>query len=574
MAKKKAKQGAEKQITISDDKEVVNRRLVGEVESLKQSKESLETELTRSNKENEALKTELDWMDEMSVQSEVERDVVGVYVRLQTAQEAELVDGERSELKKEKELYEKRLRGLEEEMKEVLRAKSEVEKVKGEMEAEIKLLNGKLDELEVEISMEKKFSDEACRGRDEMKAELDIKISEAGRLKWVLGVSEKKAKLIQDEVEKLRDEYKVVMEMKKEGEREIESITKDKNRMEKRLSVSESVIELMKNDIKKADLEKGMINDEKNLEVMKRSDLENRVSELDNLVAACKNEEGRLRSHVAELEKRVLEGTEKEMEMNRRIDESVELEKQVSELKDAITRIVESSDAQMKQSKHMESVVNRYRDDLKRVTSERNAARKELEEEKLNCVSLERKSSELEKNIEDTLKLVEKMKAENKSMSSEKGELESYCNTLKNEIASLQNDLSKAKKVLDVLQDKEAARESESERLLEALNATAEFVHSNLEKVATLESNLVDKDRNREMEPCVVADKLEEIKNAFKIKENTVEEMKLQVEVLQRSVVVAQKKKSFWALFSYATTFLAAFSVAYFTHGHRVNLFS
>lgn len=651
MAKKKVTHpSSEEKITNSDDKEapsgtattvpmeengdkleslrLLNTRLLKEmdlsrrqVQSLIQSKESLETELTRSNSENEVLRTELVRMGERAAQSELERDVVDVFVGFQASQKAELVDGEWNELNKEKELFQMRLRGLEEEMKEVLREKREIEKVKGEKEAEIESLIGRLDDLEVEMGKQKKFSDEVTRDRDEMKAKLHIQVAEAERLKGILGDAERRAMLIQDEVEKLRAEYRVAMEKMEEREREIESITKDKNQMEKSLAVSKNLIEEMKNKIEKNDREKEMINDEKNFEVMKRSELEGTVTGLNEMVATFKNEEERLRRCVAELEKRVREGAEKEKDMSRRIDESVkeknetemrlekltaakgslekglnetlkqldedkrrmeqilneksqvaadklgkdneivELEKQVSELKDAILRMEESSTVQKEQIKKLVSELEHYRDTLERVTTERNAARKELDEEKQNSATLKQKITEMEKNIEETLKLVEKIKAENKNMSSEKEKLESCCNILKKEMASLENDLSEARKVLDVMQDKVAAADSSSGLLLQALKATAEFVHSNLEKVASLESNLVDKDRSGEMDPYV-AEQLEEIKNAFKIKENKVEEMKRQVEFLRNSVAVAQKKKNFWTIVSYATTLFAAISLA------------
>lgn len=54
------------------------------------------------------------------------------------------------------------------------------------------------------------------------------------------------------------------------------------------------------------------------------------------------------------------------------------------------------------------------------------------------------------------------------------------------------------------------------------------------------------------------------IKSAFESREHKVAEMERQVECMKNSVREANKQKTFWTLFSSATTIFAAASVAYF----------
>lgn len=60
---------------------------------------------------------------------------------------------------------------------------------------------------------------------------------------------------------------------------------------------------------------------------------------------------------------------------------------------------------------------------------------------------------------------------------------------------------------------------------------------------------------------------LTSIKSAFESREHKVAEMERQVECMKNSVKEANKKKTFWALFSSATAIFAAASVAYFRLG-------
>lgn len=349
--------------------------------------------------------------------------------------------------------------------------------------------------------------------------------------------------------------------------------------------------------------------------------MEEVVNGLNEMVGSLQEEEERLRVYMAELEKRCIEGEDKEREMKSEIAELVkekderekrllglieeksvvekdlddalkqldelkqtmeqivnenreiggakirkekeilELEKQVAELRDALSGMEESRSAQKEKMYSLESEVGNYKDSLERVLVERNEDRRELFDERENGISLKQKLVAMEKNVEETVKLVEILEAENANIKGEKENLEGHCIRLKKDIASAENELAVARKELDTMKAKLEVADAKSEQVLKALRSTVELVCPNDEMNITH-----DKEMNGEIEPCVAH--LEAIKYAFKSREDKVEDMKKQVEFLENSVAEAHKKKNFWTIMSSATTLFAAISLAYITRGH------
>ncbi|CAK9179074.1 unnamed protein product [Ilex paraguariensis] len=606
-------------------KETVERRQ--QVDSLMQSKGSLESELIRANSEKEVLQSELTRLNETTVQLELERNLVFVFVAMQVTQHAEVVERERDGFCREKVEIKRKMGNLEREMKEVLIEKSEIEKEKIEKEFEIGELKKNLNELEVQLANERDFLSRVCQDKDETRATLDLQIEETNGLRVKLIETEKKEKEILEELKKLNVEYTGVVEEKDDRELQIKSMMRDKDLMERSLEESYRATEEMKTEIEEIFKAKEVVEEERNVEMRKRNELENELSVLKEWVLSLKKEEDRLHANLSESEKRCVEGVENQkqmkIEMNMMVEEKKEtekrceslieekslvmkdlnealkqldekkkkmdktvldkivieeaklgmesdivgLQKQVAELRGTISSLEELSKDQMEKIKQLECEVIDHRDVIDRVTMERDEARKDFDEEKVNGVNLRAKCLEMEKSTEETKKLAGGMEAENCKLIGEKKELESHCTMLMKEIASVEETLAEARKEFDDMRAKVKLSDLNSELVLNMLRKTVALVSSNDERGVIEDSVLVNGQKAKEeTEPHVR--ELEAIKDAFKGRENKVEDMRRELEFLQNSVAKARKKNGFWALLSSATTIFAAVSVAYVARGH------
>ncbi|KAI3468963.1 hypothetical protein Pfo_025626 [Paulownia fortunei] len=580
-------------------KEAFERRQ--QVESLVQSKGSLEMELTQSNSEREALKSELTRLGERAVRLELERSVVAVFVAAQVGLKREVI--------------ERKMKGLEMEMKELKR-------VIDEKEREIGRLNGKLSETEVSLGNEREVSRRVCVERDEVRDKLDQQLEEGKGLRANLIEFEERKRAIEREIGELRVAYDAVVREKEEREMRIELITREKDSIERSLVESNKLIDEMKEELHGVVREKEGVEKEKNVEMVKSQELENAVNGLNEMVVNLQKEEVKLHAIVAELEKKCFEGEERQKQMGREIDQLVEerklsekridgladektaiekdfsealnqlaeqkhkieemvnenivileakvrldsevgaLQNQVDELKAVVLRLEESSRVEVEKIKSLESEVGDYRCKLEQVKIERDEMENCLDEEKQNAVRLKEKIEELENKILESLKASGKVKAENAAISAEKVELESQCEMLKKEIISLENTITEARNELDSMNGKVELADANSHLVLNMLKDTAAFCSKDESDVG-----VGDLLRNGEETKAYVME-LEMIKNAFKSKATKVENMKRQLEFLQISVEDAHKKKSFWTVLSSATTLLAAVSLAYVARGH------
>ncbi|PIM97683.1 E3 ubiquitin ligase involved in syntaxin degradation [Handroanthus impetiginosus] len=580
-------------------KEAVERRQ--RVDALVHSKESLEMELTRSNSEKEALKSELAQLGERAASLELERTVVAVFVAVQVGQKAEVI--------------EQKMKGLEMEMRDLKR-------VIDEKENEIGGLNKLLSEIEDELGNEKEVSRRVCFEKDEIKDNLERQIKEGKDLRANLIEIEERKGALEREIGELRGLYDVVVGKKEERDMRIESITSEKDSIERSLAESNKLIEELKEELNGIVQEKKRTEEEKNLEMVKRQELEKSVSGLREVVNDLRNEDERLRANVAELEKKCVEGEERQREMEREIDQLVEekklserrieglvdeksavkkdfddaqeelaeqkhkieelvnekallleakgrldgevdaLRNEVSKLKNIVLKLEESSLVEVGKIKSLESEVGEYRSKFEEVKVEKDEMEKCLDDENRNAIRLNQKIQELENKIEESLKAVEEVKAESVAILAEKVELESQCVMLKKEITSLENTITEARNEFDSVKGKFELADANSELLLNMLKDTATFCSKDERDL-----QVGDKETNGETTKPYVME-FEMIKNAFKSKESKVENMKRQLELLRHSVEEAQKKKNFWTVWSSATTLLAAFSLAYVARGH------
>lgn len=551
------------------------------------------------------------------------RFIVLVVVGVQVSEQAEVVEKERDGFWREKVEIEGRLLGLEREMRGVVREKSEIEKVRRERESEIGVLKKKLSDLVVEFENERDGSSRLCRERDVLNGKLDVQIKETNGLRLKFNEAEKREREIQEEVEKMKMKYNVVMEEKNERERRIESVLRDKDSIERNLAESNRVIEELKTEIEEIVSEKKGIEEERSLEMMKKKELETVLAALNEKVVSLQKEEQRLRAKVGDLEKRYVESVEMEKQMVKKIDvlvkemkekersfeslieekglikkdlnqslkglddqkrkmdeivrkkieigeakvraenEIVEMQREMGELKDDISALEASCRNQTEKNEQLQSVVNQYRDEITQITIDRNEARKGFEDEKKISISLREKVLEMEKKIEETQKVVGRMKAENCNVIVEKNELESRCDMLMKEIATLENSLLKGRKEFDDMKAKVEAANATSEHVLKMLRNTGGIVCLSKDGIGLTEDNgIIDEEQvGEEVKPYVA--ELEAIKNAFKNRDAKVEGMKQQLVILQNSVAEARKGRNFWTLVSSATTIFAAASVAY-----------
>ncbi|CAN4107419.1 unnamed protein product [Withania somnifera] len=604
-------------------KETIEKRQ--QVDSLVQAKGCLESELKRSNSEKSELQTELTQLSEQVIQLEIEKKLVSVFVAVQFCYHAEVLNNDRNRFLEQNDVVEKKLKNVEMEMRDVLREKGEIEKLMTGKESEIENLKKKLNAVDDEVAHERNVSEAILKEKGEMKVKLDAQVEEANGLRVRLVETEKREKEVEVEVGKLRVEYNALAEEIRDRESKIQSMVREKELVENSLLDSNKVIEELREQIDGIVWEKEGIEVERNEEVKKNRELERTVNGLNDMLASLQKEEAKLRENLDELEKKYLEGLRKEEEMEKRMNElvkgnsekeirveslieekgSVEKEldkalkqldeekkkieltiteknemeeaivrreteivkfqKQLSEFKGVISELEVSCNGQEEKAKNLESEVGKYKAAFEQVTLENDEIQKCFAMEEQNGINMKKQIEEMEDHIQKIAKEVEQTKADFLNVIREKKELETQCEVLNKEIVCVQTSLGEAQKELSAMQCKVELGNSNSEAILNALRTAANSIlsdgeGSNVSVVSEIQMNGEDA-KPHEAE-------LEAIKNAIKSKENKVEEMQRQVELLQFSVSQAHKKKNFWTMLSSATTLLAAMSLAYVARGH------
>lgn len=227
-----------------------------------------------------------------------------------------------------------------------------------------------------------------------------------------------------------------------------------------------------------------------------------------------------------------------------------ELKLQVTNLKETICLLEETSMAEKAKVKGLDSEVGRYKDEVSRITTERDEAMKGLKQEASRTKELMEKIKEKEQSIEESTKMTEKIKNQKSSLYEQKKELENRQSVLKKELAETQKELENA-------QAKVGLANANSEKIINLLRNTVTLVSK------TKDGNGTVKQVKAGEEFKTYVAEFDTIKDAIKSRESAVEDMKRKLESLEHSEAAAHKT-SFWTVLTSATIFAAA-SVAYAT---------
>ncbi|VFQ60463.1 unnamed protein product [Cuscuta campestris] len=249
------------------------------------------------------------------------------------------------------------------------------------------------------------------------------------------------------------------------------------------------------------------------------------------------------------VERFVLENMEMKDANTRAEAEVIKLHNQVIVLMDTISGLEKSSKVQEEEIAEFKAQVAKYKSSSERAFFERDRAQKELDEEKQNGLVMKGKIKELEKRIDEVASELGKTKTDCANILGEKKEIKIQSELLNKEIVSLRAQLDEASADLD--------------KVLEMLRTTAVSVGGSNEEMGRVRARKL---KESQINPHVL--ELEAIKKGLKDREIKVEDMKREVECLKNLVVHANKKKSFLAIVSSATTLFAAISLAYAARFH------
>ncbi|MBA0611823.1 hypothetical protein Godav_012479 [Gossypium davidsonii] len=572
-----------------------------QIDSLVQAKEALEVELIERKK----LEAE---ESEKNVSFELQNGLVSVYMVNQMKElgvERETVIGAL------KNKVSGLMGSLEKERKMLSLVCEERDLVRNDFELQVnegKLIKEKLTEME---GNERKFVEELGK----LKVEYD-------RLVWEKEESEKvKSSMVKDrnlleknmkdmagKVEHLRRENGKVVREKKEIEIEkneqrvkIDEMEKEMNEVILSLRKEDGVLrskifELEKNCGEAMDreaeraIEIGALVEEKRAKersierLMEEKDFMSRS--LEAIMVESEDRQRRIEKLLEESDanRRVLEMNEKELrDMHKKIkellgdkmeiekakihgeNENIKLHNEVSELRNIVHRLQEECLDHQKKKDELVSEVSRFKALVDQVTLERDNALKGFDKEKHNGVSLRSKVSEMDNMLKKTEEELARKRTEWQNLIEEKKEMGSHIGSLAEDKDRLHLELLERKRSFNDLRAKMESTTINYERALTLLKTTASLLCQSKDEKSPEEAAIAEQKLEDEIE--LYAMELEAIKKAFKNKETLAQDLKQKVELMEKSMLEAQKKKSFWTLVSSATTLLAAITVAYAARG-------
>ncbi|KAH1105862.1 hypothetical protein J1N35_009630 [Gossypium stocksii] len=575
-----------------------------QIDSLVQAKEALEVELIERKK----LEAE---ESEKNVSFELQNGLVSVYMVNQMKElgvERETVIGAL------KNKVSGLMGSLEKERKMLSLVSEERDLVRNDFELQVnegKLMKEKLTEME---GNERKFVEEI----GQLKVEYDRLVWEKEELEQVKSsmvkdrnLLEKNMKDMAGEVEHLRRENEKVAREKKEIEIEKNEQRLKIDEMEKEMrEMSEVILSLRKEDgvlrSKIFELEKnfgeamdreaeraieiGAMVEEKRAKersierLMEEKDFMSRS--LEAIMVESEDRQRRIEKLLEESDanRRVLEVNEKELrDMHKKTkellgdkteiekakihgeNENIKLHNEVSELRNIVHRLQEECLDHQKKKDELVSEVSRFRALVDQVTLERGNALKGFDKEKHNGVNLRSKVSEMENMLKKTEEELAQKRTEWQNLIEEKKEMGSHIGSLAEDKDRLHLELLETKRSFNDLRAKMESTTINYERALTLLKNTASLLCQSKDEKSPEEAAIADQKLEDEIE--LYAMELEAIKKAFKNKETVAQDLKQKVELMEKSMVEAQKKKSFWTLVSSATTLLAAITVAYAARG-------
>ncbi|KAJ7978033.1 putative Prefoldin chaperone subunit family protein [Quillaja saponaria] len=554
-------------------KETFERRQ--QVESLEQTKEALEFELTRSGMEKKVLEVETDLAMEKNVGLELEKGVIFVFVETQMSQMGIQFDR-------------------------LVEEKSEIERVK---EAEIGVLSGEVSELMGTLEEERNRFSRVSQEKDELQGRFEFLFEEAHMLRNGLQEIKKINKKLEGEVEKLRVEGENLMEEKGEKERLIQAVTRERDLAERNLAELERVIEGVKGEMEGIVRKKEETEKDKRAQELRNVELQREMEQLNEVLVNLQSEEVVMSTKVLELEKSIGEATEKEKEMGmeiralleknnekelniekHKIDETirakneieqikvsreseiVELNKEVGELRDATLKLKELCRDLEEENKQFLSEANHNKGVLDKVMLERDDMQKNFDQEKRKVTDLMSKVSQTEDRIGKTAAELGQKRNDCEKLTEKNKVMESRVEVLAKEKDLLQKSLLEAQQHSYDLKVKIESARSNASRALIMLKNTAALLCQTKDDTNNGEEVIINgKKLDEEIQPY--AEELDAIRNAFRTKNEMVGDLKQQLVLLQNSLAEVDKRKSFWTLLSSATAILAAASVAYVAKG-------
>ncbi|TYI16344.1 hypothetical protein ES332_A08G248500v1 [Gossypium tomentosum] len=558
-----------------------------QIDSLVQAKEALEVELIERKK----LEAE---ESEKNVSVELQNGLVSVYMVNQMKElgvERETVIGAL------KNKVSGLIGSLEEERKMLSLVCEERDLVRNDFELQVnegKLMKEKLTEME---GNERKFVEEIGK----LKVEYDRLVWEKEELEKVKSSMVKDRNLLEKnmtdmagEVEHLRRENEKVVREKKEIEIEKNEQRVKIDEMEKEMSevilsfrkedgvLRSKIFELEKNCGEAMDreaeraIEIGALVEEKRTKersierLMEEKDFMSRS--LEAIMVESEDRQRRIEKLLEESDanRRALEMNEKELrDMHKKIKEllgdKTEIEKTKSMLRNIVHRLQEECLDHQKKKDELVSEVSRFKALVDQITLERDNALKGFDKEKHNGVNLRSKVSEMENMLKKTEEELARKRTEWQNLIEEKKEMGSHIGSLAEDKDRLYLELLETKRSFNDLRAKMESTTINYERALTLLKNTASLLCQSKDEKLPEEAAIAEQKLEDEIE--LYAMELEAIKKAFKNKETVAQDLKQKVELMEKSMVEAQKKKSFWTLVSSATTLLAAITVAYAARG-------
>ncbi|TYJ24026.1 hypothetical protein E1A91_A08G233000v1 [Gossypium mustelinum] len=572
-----------------------------QIDSLVQAKEALEVELIERKK----LEAE---ESEKNVSVELQNGLVSVYMVNQMKElgvERETVIGAL------KNKVSGLIGSLEEERKMLSLVCEERDLVRNDFELQVnegKLMKEKLTEME---GNERKFVEEIGK----LKVEYDRLVWEKEELEKVKSSMVKDRNLLEKnmtdmagEVEHLRRENEKVVREKKEIEIEKNEQRVKIDEMEKEMSevilsfrkedgvLRSKIFELEKNCGEAMDreaeraIEIGALVEEKRAKersiekLMEEKDFISRS--LEAIMVESEDRQRRIEKLLEESDanRRALEMNEKELrDMHKKIkellgdkteiekdkihgeNENIKLHNEVSELRNIVHRLQEECLDHQKKKDELVSEVSRFKALVDQITLERDNALKGFDKEKHNGVNLRSKVSEMENMLKKTEEELARKRTEWQNLIEEKKEMGSHIGSLAEDKDRLYLELLETKRSFNDLRAKMESTTINYERALTLLKNTASLLCQSKDEKSPEEAAIAEQKLEDENE--LYAMELEAIKKAFKNKETVAQDLKQKVELMEKSMVEAQKKKSFWTLVSSATTLLAAITVAYAARG-------
>ncbi|KAD3338317.1 hypothetical protein E3N88_33838 [Mikania micrantha] len=558
------------------------------VESLVQSKNSLESEFNLSVMDNDSLRLEMNALVETASMLEIEIGVAFVFMN----QMADETIG-------------------------CLEEKSEFERSIRAKESEIGDLKRRLKQVLVDIDEERGVLARVVDERDEIRTHLDDRILEVDELRLKLIEAESKEAQVLTKVAELKANYDRLTVENIDFERRIESIMKERDDLQTGLIESNGVVDELKRSIAELLEQKNVIAAEKTKTDGKNSELQALVDELKKMVESMKIKEGTLqkkfdvleKKHAAslknEVEKKIeinelveekketelrierlvkekgfvakaLEDAMKELEqqkllMNQVVQEKTKLEDvkiemeseivnmktQLSVFKDIISSLEMCSANQIQKVKELEVEVGTYKSSFDQAGIERDEAIRQLNDENTITSDFKQKFTVMLQEVEDLNEKLATLTTENGKHLGEKKQLEDQCAGLVKEVAVLEARFAESR--IEFVGKVDAA-EANLKRVLHILKKTVLTCDVNSD--VDHKNGVVDG-----IEEHVAG--IEAIKRVLKDKESRLEEMKMQIELVKNSAAEARKEKSFWTMVSSATTLLAAAaSLAFVARSH------